>query len=74
VAAVIAVVSLVQGLQFQISKQLENVGATFIRVVPDFARVQRNPFLTVPTLSESLAGRAGFLDLWPLSLSERTGG
>ena len=36
VAAVIAVVSLVQGLQFQISKQLENVGATFIRVVPDF--------------------------------------
>jgi predicted AAA+ superfamily ATPase len=31
-------------------------------------------FLTVPTLSESLAGRAGFLDLWPLSLSERTAG
>ncbi len=31
-------------------------------------------FLTVPTLSESLAGRAGFLDLWPLSLDERTGG
>lgn len=30
-------------------------------------------FLTVPTLSESLAGRAGFIDLWPLSLAERTG-
>jgi uncharacterized protein len=30
-------------------------------------------FLTLPTLSESLAGRAGFIDLWPLSLSERTG-
>jgi predicted AAA+ superfamily ATPase len=30
-------------------------------------------FLTVPTLSESLAGRAGFVDLWPLSLAERTG-
>jgi predicted AAA+ superfamily ATPase len=30
-------------------------------------------FLAVPTLSESLAGRAGFLDLWPLSLNERTG-
>lgn len=30
-------------------------------------------FLTVPTLSESLAGRAGFVDLWPLSLGERTG-
>lgn len=31
-------------------------------------------FLTVPTLSESLAGRAVFIDLWPLSLTERTGG
>lgn len=33
-------------------------------------------FLTVPTLSESLAGRAALLDLWPLSQSEieRTGG
>lgn len=31
-------------------------------------------FLTVPTLSESLAGRAGFVDLWPLSMTERTGG
>jgi uncharacterized protein len=31
-------------------------------------------FLTVPTLSESLAGRAVFIDLWPLSLAERTGG
>lgn len=30
-------------------------------------------FLTVPTLSESLAGRSGFIDLWPLSLGERTG-
>lgn len=31
-------------------------------------------FLTVPTISESLAGRAGFLDLWTLSTAERTGG
>ena len=30
-------------------------------------------FLTVPTLLELLAGRAGFIDLWPLSLAERTG-
>ncbi|GAB3173802.1 ATP-binding protein [Myceligenerans halotolerans] len=30
-------------------------------------------FLTVPTLSESLAGRAVFLDLWPLSAAETTG-
>ncbi|MGH3260823.1 MAG: ATP-binding protein, partial [Trebonia sp.] len=31
-------------------------------------------FLTVPTLSESLAGRTGFVDLWPLSMAERVGG
>ena len=31
-------------------------------------------FLTVPTLSESLAGRAVFIDLWPLSVAERTHG
>jgi predicted AAA+ superfamily ATPase len=31
-------------------------------------------FLTVPTLSESLAGRAVFVDLWPLSMAERTRG
>lgn len=30
-------------------------------------------FLTVPTLSESLAGRAGIIDLWPLSMVERAG-
>jgi uncharacterized protein len=29
-------------------------------------------FLAIPTLSESLAGRAGFVDLWPLAMSERT--
>ena len=31
-------------------------------------------FLTVPTLSESLAGRAAFVDLWPLTVAERTSG
>lgn len=30
-------------------------------------------FLTVPTLSESLAGRATILDLWPLAMAERVG-
>ncbi|GAA4903152.1 hypothetical protein LX16_1214 [Stackebrandtia albiflava] len=30
-------------------------------------------FLTVPHLSESLAGRAVFVDLWPFSMAERTG-
>ena len=34
VAAVIAVVSIVQGMQFMITGQLQNVGATFIQVVP----------------------------------------
>ncbi|MGH3172030.1 MAG: ATP-binding protein, partial [Trebonia sp.] len=31
-------------------------------------------FLAVPTLSESLAGRAVFIGLWPLSVTERTRG
>lgn len=31
-------------------------------------------FLAVPTLPESLAGRLSFVDLWPLSMSERTAG
>lgn len=30
-------------------------------------------FLTVPTLSESLAGRAAFVDVWPFAMVERTG-
>ncbi|HXT51802.1 MAG TPA: ABC transporter permease, partial [Thermoanaerobaculia bacterium] len=34
VMAVIAVVSIIQGLQFMITGQLQNVGATFIQVVP----------------------------------------
>jgi uncharacterized protein len=28
-------------------------------------------FMTVPTLSESLAGRAAFVDLWPFAVAER---
>ena len=31
-------------------------------------------FLTVPGISESLAGRADIVTLWPLSMGERTGG
>jgi putative ABC transport system permease protein len=61
VAAVIAVVSLVQGMQYQISSQLENVGATFIRVVPDFSAARGNPFLPVPSLTfdDAVAVRRG---------------
>jgi putative ABC transport system permease protein len=35
VAAVIAVVSIVQGLQFMLTQQLQGVGATYIMVLPD---------------------------------------
>ena len=35
VAAVIAVVSIVQGLQFMITKELQGVGATYVMVLPD---------------------------------------
>ena len=51
VAAVIAVVSLVQGMQYQISSQLENVGATFVRVVPDFSAMRGNLLMPVPVLT-----------------------
>ncbi|HXH91652.1 MAG TPA: ABC transporter permease, partial [Thermoanaerobaculia bacterium] len=74
VAAVIAVVSLVQGMQFNISNQLENVGATFIRVVPDFSASRGNPFLPVPqlTFDDAMAVRRGataIRDFTPLFIS-----
>jgi putative ABC transport system permease protein len=61
VAAVIAVVSLVQGLQHKISEDLESIGSTFIRVIPDLG-VQSNPFLQrMPELTydDALAIRKG---------------
>ena len=46
VAAVIAVVSLVQGLQAQVTTQLEGVGATYVEVRPDFGdQARRGPGL-----------------------------
>jgi putative ABC transport system permease protein len=61
VAAVIAVVSLVQGMQYQISAQLENVGATFVQVRPDLSAGRGNPFLPLPVLTydDALAIRRG---------------
>jgi putative ABC transport system permease protein len=44
VASVIAVVSLVQGMQYNISKNLQGIGSNFIEVYPDPGE-QRNPFL-----------------------------
>src|ERR1019366_7437195 len=60
-AAVIAVVSLVQGMQYQISSQLENVGATYVSVAPDFSSARGNPFLPVPELTydDAVAVRRG---------------
>jgi putative ABC transport system permease protein len=74
VAAVIAVVSLVQGLQYQISKQLETVGSTFIRVVPDFSASQRNPYIPAPRLTydDAIAvkrGATAVRDFTPLFIS-----
>src|ERR1043166_4420975 len=44
VAAVIAVVSLVQGMQYKISADLRDSGSNYIEVFPDPGE-QRNPFL-----------------------------
>jgi putative ABC transport system permease protein len=60
VASVIAVVSLVQGLQYKISNDLESIGSTFIRVIPDF--IGKNPLMDkIPELTydDALAIRKG---------------
>jgi putative ABC transport system permease protein len=44
VAAVIAVVSLVQGMQYKMSQDLQSIGSNYIEVFPD-AGEERNPFL-----------------------------
>lgn len=44
VASVIAVVSLVQGMQYNISQNLQGIGSNFLEVYPDPGE-QRNPFL-----------------------------
>src|ERR1043165_5874843 len=61
VAAVIAVVSIVQGLQHKISNDLADIGSNFIEVFPD-AGSQRNPFLQkMPdlTIDDATAVRRG---------------
>jgi putative ABC transport system permease protein len=44
VASVIAVVSLIQGMQYKISSDLEGIGSNYIEVFPDPGE-ERNPFL-----------------------------
>jgi putative ABC transport system permease protein len=81
VAAVIAVVSLVQGMQYQISSQLENVGATFVQVRPDLSAGRGNPFLPVPVLTydDALAIRRGaatvrdFTPIFPSNVALKNG-
>ncbi|MGZ5464424.1 MAG: ABC transporter permease [Thermoanaerobaculia bacterium] len=61
VAAVIAVVSIVQGLQHKISNDLADIGSNFIEVFPDPGE-QRNPFLQkMPdlTIDDAAAVRRG---------------
>src|SRR5581483_7729295 len=61
VASVIAVVSLVQGMQYKISKDLQDIGSSFIEVYPDPGD-QRNPFLQkLPdlTVDDAAAVRKG---------------
>ncbi len=68
VAAVIAVVSIVQGLNFVIANALEGVGATYIRVVPQ--RHRNNPELAGREIrltyedGEAIMDRASALSLF----------
>jgi putative ABC transport system permease protein len=57
VASVIAVVSLVQGMEHGIATELEGVGATYIRVVPDMEnqRQQLNPKIPALTYEDGEA-------------------
>src|SRR5262249_60629663 len=64
----------------------EGVGRRGGRLVPPFKLAAARPpapgqfvltgssnFLTVPTISESLAGRAGFVEVWPFTQGEISG-
>jgi predicted AAA+ superfamily ATPase len=63
--------------------EVQRAGDPFVIAIK--AEVDRHPvagsfvlsgstrFLTVPTLSESLAGRAAVIELWPFSVAERVG-
>jgi predicted AAA+ superfamily ATPase len=56
---------LVLAVKAEVDRHPEKVGA--------FVISGSSRFLTVPTLSESLAGRARIIDLWPLSQGELAG-
>ena len=52
VAAVIAVVSIVQGLQFLIVGELQEVGATYLRVLPAVRFVAQRSLRSVPGFAD----------------------
>ena len=61
VAAVIAVVSIVQGIQHKMAADLNEIGSNFIQVFPDMGE-QRNPFLQKTpdlTIEDAAAVRRG---------------
>jgi len=74
VAAVIAVVSIVQGMQYKISNDLQDIGSNFIEVYPDPGE-QRNPFLQkLPdlTIEDAVAvqrGTSALQDFTPIHIS-----
>jgi putative ABC transport system permease protein len=74
VAAVIAVVSIVQGLQHKISNDLADIGSNFIEVFPDPGE-QRNPFLqkmpdlTIDDAEAVRRGTTSIRDFTPIFLS-----
>jgi putative ABC transport system permease protein len=75
VAAVIAVVSIVQGMQYKISQDLQDIGSNFIEVFPDPGE-QRNPLLQkLPdlTIEDAAAVRRGttaIQDFTPIFVSQ----
>ncbi|HET7434755.1 MAG TPA: ABC transporter permease [Thermoanaerobaculia bacterium] len=74
VAAVIAVVSIVQGLQHNISKDLQSIGSSFIEVYPDPGE-QRNPLLqklpdlTIDDAEAVRRGTTAIRDFTPIFIS-----
>src|SRR5258708_3903772 len=51
VAAVIAVVSLVQGMQYKLSNDLQSVGSNYIEIFPDAGEDRNSPLQKMPELT-----------------------
>lgn len=63
--------------------EIQRGGETLVRAIKasvdrdsspgQFVLTGSSNFLTVPTIAESLAGRAGFIEVWPFTQGERAG-